>query len=345
MSAANPLVEEILSGQSFELRVLAAQGILPLPIAELVPLQVRLADDPDRFIGESARNSLATLDARVAAGYLESDAPPEVLHYFARHRREAQLLEVVLRRRDVPRALLGEIAAWLGPDLQEALLLRQDAIVEAPRILDALESNPQLTPFARRRIAEYREHLLPRAAPTAPTAAAAAAAELFSEEAGLDDDDLVEIERARGEVPAGGEVDRRSGLSEHQIRALPVPIRIKLSRNAARTLRAILIKDINSNVAVSTLLNSAFSEDEIEQLASSRHVIDEVLATIAKDREWISRYRICLALVKNPRLPVAQAVRLVARLGVRDLRSLARDRNIADAVRNAADRSYKIKSV
>lgn len=340
MSAPNPLVEEILSGQSLELRVLAAQGILPLPIAELVPLQVVLATDRDPFIAESARNSLAGLDVGVASAFLESEASPGVLEYFAQNQRDPRLLEVILHRRDVPRSLLVEIAPALSADLQEALLLRQDAIVDEPLILDALERNPDLSPFARRRILEYREHLLPRAAqPSAP----AAIANPFQREAGLDADDLEEIERAR-ELPAIGEVDRKSGLSEHQVRALPVPIRLKLSRNASPTLRRILIRDINTNVAVSTLLNSAFNEDEVEQLASSRNVIDEVLTMLAKKREWVSRYNVCVNLTKNPRVPISTAVQLVNRLGVRDLRLLSRDRNVPDAVRNAASRLYKIKS-
>lgn len=340
MSSSSPLVEEILSGQSFELRVLAAQGILPLPLAELVPLQVLLAQDEDRFIAESARNSLQGLEARVVASYLEAEATPEVLDYFARNRRESMLLETILRRRDVPRALLVELAGSLAADLQEALLLRQDAIVECPAILDALERNPSLSPFARRRVLEYREHLLPRAAaaPAAPVEEA-----LFAPEAQLTEEDLEEIERVRA-TEAMGEVDRRSGLSEHQIRSLPVPIRLKLSRGASRTLRSILIKDINTNVAVSTLLNSAFSEDEIEQLASSRSVIDEVLTTIASKREWVSRYNVCSNLTKNPRVPVGKAVQLVSRLGVRELRMLSRDRNVPDAVRSTAYRLYRIKA-
>jgi hypothetical protein len=340
MNASSPLVEEILSGQSFELRVLAAQGILPLPIAELVPLQVYLAGAEDEFIAESARNSLASLDARVAAAFLEGEADAETLGYFARYRSDTSLIEVILRRRDVPRELLEEIAPGLSPDLQEALLLRQDAIVERPAILDALERNTLLSPFARRRILEYREHLLPRAA---PEEAPAPAASPFQAEAELTEEELEEIERVRQEAP-GGEVDRRTGLSEHQIRSLPVPIRLKLSRGASRTLRSILIKDINTNVAVSTLLNSAFSEDEIEQLASSRNVIDDVLMAISQKREWVARYNVCVNLTKNPRVPVGKAVQLVARLGVRELKTLSKDRNVPDAVRSTAYRLYRIKA-
>ena len=58
-----------------------------------------------------------------------------------------------------------------------------------------------------------------------------------------------------------------------------VPLRIKLARGASRTLRGILVRDLNQSVARAALNGSAMSEDELEQIASSRAVIDvEVLA-------------------------------------------------------------------
>jgi hypothetical protein len=86
------------------------------------------------------------------------------------------------------------------------------------------------------------------------------------------------------------------------------------------------------------------SEDEVAQIASSRSVVDEVLSEISRRRDWINKYKICLSLVKNPRVPVGMAVKLLSRLAVRDLRSLMRDRNVADAVRSGAERLYKIKT-
>ncbi len=341
MSAQSPLISEILGGESFELRILAAQGILPLPPSELIPLQVLLAADEDQFIAESAKSSLAAIDRKVASVFLATDAPPEVLRYFATQVRDSMLVDAVIRRRDVDRELLFEIAPDLPADLQEVLLLRQDAIVELPRILDALETNQALTPYSRRRVLEYREHLLPAAA--APAAVDVESTADFAEEAELTTEDLEELERVR-ERPAGGESDRRTGLSEHQIRALPVPVRLKLTRGASRTLRSILIRDLNPNIALSVLTFSAITEDEVEQLAGSRAVVDEVLIAIAKRRDWVSRYSTCLNLVRNPRLPVGTAVKLVARLGVRDLRNLGRDRNIPDAVRSMAQRLYRIKA-
>ncbi|HLF57180.1 MAG TPA: hypothetical protein VI942_10075 [Thermoanaerobaculia bacterium] len=340
MSTTHPLVEEILGGESYELRVLAAQGILPLPPAELIPLQVHLADADDAFLADAARSSLASLDPRIVSVYLAADAPVEVLRYFATRQHDSTLLEPILSRRDVPRELLVELAPKLPADLQELLLLRQDAILERPEILDSLADNPRLSPYSRRRIAEYREHLLPRASRAA--AVAVSSEQFFPQDEELSEEEQVELERIR-RAAAGGDVDRTTGLSEHQIRALTVPLRLRLAQGASRTLRAILIKDSNTSVALAVLQRSAFTDDEIEQLAASRAVVDDVLLAIAKRREWTARYGVCLNLARNPRIPIGIAIKCLPRLSVRDLRLLGRDRNISDAVRSTAQRLYRIK--
>jgi hypothetical protein len=336
--ASDPLIAQVLSGESFELQVLAAQGILPLSAEELIPLQVRLAASGHELVASYARASLAQVEAHLASAFLAGGAGVEVLGYFAAESEDPLVLETILRRRDTPRALLGDLAGRLPPDLQEILLLRQDAIVESPAILDALEANPQLSVYSRRRILEYREHLLPRERAPEPSRAAE-----IAPEAELEAADLAEIERVQS-LPPEGEVDERTGLSEGQVRALPVPVRMKLTRGASRTLRNILLRDSNALVATSVLANSALSEDEIEQIAASRNVVDDVLSFIARRREWVARYNVVHNLVRNPRAPVGITVRLVARLSVKDLKNLARDRNVPDAVRSTADRLYKIKN-
>ncbi len=336
--AGNPLVAQVLSGESYELQVLAAQGILPLSAEELIPLQVRLAASADQVVASYARASLGQVEPHLASAFLAGEASLEVLEHFAAESADPLVLETILRRRDTPRDLLADLARRLPPDLQESLLLRQDAIVEHPAILDALLENPQVSVYARRRILEYREHLLPRERAPAPLAAAA-----IAPEAELEAEDLIEIERVQA-LPAEGEVDERTGLSEGQVRALPVPVRMKLTRGASRTLRNILLRDSNALVATSVLANSALSEDEVEQIAASRTVVDDVLAFIARRREWIARYNVAHNLVRNPRTPVGISVRLVARLSVKDLKNLSRDRNVSDAVRSTAERLYRIKN-
>lgn len=316
-----------------QLQILAAGGLLPLPPDELIPVQVELAVSADQEVAERARATLVALDPRIATPFLEGAASGAELQFFAREATHPLILEKILRRRDVPRRILIELARRLPPELQEILLLRQDAILDEPAILDALALNPLVSSYSLRRINEYRQHLLPR-----QRGAASRPDEEEMDEVAFQ----LAVEAVRA-APASGEIDTQTGLSEGQIRLLPVPARLKLTRGAPRLLRLILLRDSNAQVAVSVMQNNALSEQEVEQLAASRSVVEEVLEVIARRREWVGRYNITKALVLNPRTPLPTALRLVTKLSVRDLRDLGRDRNVPDAVRSTALRLYRIK--
>lgn len=328
------LVEQVRSGANRQLQLLAASGLLPLAPEEMIPLQVELAHGRDPEISQKAVEALRAVDARLAGAFLERQAPEPVLIFFANQSSNPGLIEAILRRRDVPRRVLMDLARRIPPDLQEILILRQDAILEEPGILVALEGNPQISSYTRRRIAEYREHLLPRdrtAGPAPPV-----------EE--MDDADLaVTVAAVKRAMPVDGEVEEQTGLSEGQIRLLPVPARLKLSRGAGRVLRWLLMRDSNTQVALSALLSNNLPEQEVEQIANSRAVAEEILDAIARRREWVSRYSVAKALVKNPKTPLPISLKLVNRMAVRDLRDLSRDKNVPDAVRSSSLRLYRIK--
>jgi hypothetical protein len=334
---SSPLLERVRSGNR-EFQLLAAEGVLPLPPEDLIPLQVDLAQGDDAEVAEIARNSLRSVDVRMARPFLERQAGEGVLAFFAEEINHPELLEVILRRRDVPRRILARLARRLPPDLQELLLLRQDAIVEEPAILEALEENPQVSSYSQRRIAEYREHLLPRrrAAPAEPLPAGHPE-EMSEEELAL------AIEAARALPPVGELEPERTKLTEGQIRGLSIPARLKLTRGAPRALRSILLRDSNPQVAVSVIVNNNLTDQEVEQTASNRSVVEEVLVAIARRREWSNKYSIMKSLVQNPRTPLMISMRMITKLSVRDLKELGRDRNIADAVRSTALRMYRIK--
>lgn len=331
------LLDQVRSGANRQLQVLAASGFLPLAPEDLIPLQVQFARGQDAELAGKASDALRQVDVRVAASFLERQAGEDVLAFFALQASHPRLIETILRRRDVPRRLLVDLARRLPPDLQEILILRQDAILDEPAILSSLEANPQLSGYVQRRITEYRDHLLPRERTARPAAASEGPLEEIDDEA---------LEVALGAVkalPVEGEIEEKTGLSEGQIRMLPVPARLKLARGAPRLLRQFLLRDTNPQVACAALLFNNLSDQEIEQTASSRSVQQEVLDAIARKREWIGRYPVMKALIQNPRTPLALAIKYVPRLAVRDLRDMAKDRNIPDAVRSMALRLYRIK--
>lgn len=341
MNEAPSLIDRILDGANPQLQRMAADGLVPLPPEELIPVQVVLASaGADAAVRELARRRLGSMEPKILARFLETAAHDD-LAYFAEHAEHPLVLETLLRRRDVPRPLLAHLAPRLREDLQEVLLLRQDAIVDLPAILDALESNPRLSSYAGRRIREYREHLLPRA-PAEAAEPVAAPLEIDDEE--WTDEQVAEAIEEVKTVPAAGEQDEDTGLSDAQIRMLPLPVRLKLARKAGRSLRTILVRDPNPKVAVSVIKFNHVPDSEVELIANNRSVCEEVLAEIGSRREWVRKPLIVLSLVQNPRTPVALALKLVPRLSLRELRGLSLNRNVSDAVRSTARRLYTIKS-
>lgn len=331
------LEREVLSGRRRDLQMLAARGVLPLPVQRLVSLQVALVAGSDRTVSTNAQEALREADPKILAQVVTDGADVAVLTYLALHLSHPLVHEAILRRRDVPRPLLREMAPTLSPEMQEILLLRQDAILEEPAILEALSRNPQLGSFARRRIGEYRQHLLP------PERAETEREQILRQAEKISDEEMeAALEEAAAE-PAFGEVDELTGLSESQLRSLPVPVRLRLARGAPRALRSILVRDPNPLVSTAVLQNNPMSDSEVEQVAKNRSVSGEVLEEVSRNRAWIRKYPIVLALVRNPRTPTGIALRLAGRLAVRDLRALARDRDVANAVRITAERLYKMK--
>ncbi len=338
MTTQASLLDQILSGANRQLQVLAASGLVPLPPEELLPIQVALASSPDQEIAGKAQEALRTIEPRVATNFLTQHAGAQELAYFGIEVRHPTMLEAILRRRDVPLDLLMRMAPTLTPEAQEVLVLRQDAILEEPKILVALEGNPQLSSYTKRRIWEYREHLLPRdkVPPKKPD-------EIQAEADSLTEEEVQEAIDEAGEKPSEGKPEETTGLTDAQIRSLSIPVRVKMARGANRQVRAILIHDTNSMVALSVINGNSLPDQEVEQIANSRSVISDVLAEIPKRREWIRKYTIAKALVKNPRTQLATSIGLVPRMTMRDLRDLARDKNIPDGVRSVARRLYMAK--
>jgi hypothetical protein len=128
-----------------------------------------------------------------------------------------------------------------------------------------------------------------------------------------------------------------------KIQKLNVSERIQLALRGGREMRSILLKDPNKEVMYSVLENQKISDSEIEIIARSRSVAEEVLRRITKNREWMKNYAITLALVTNPKTPAGLAVGFVSSLKKKDLKLLETNRNLSEAVRGAAKRLTQAK--
>ena len=123
-----------------------------------------------------------------------------------------------------------------------------------------------------------------------------------------------------------------------EIQAMAVGERLKLALKGNRDTRTLLLRDPSHLVRRFVLQNARITDEEIVALSKNRNVDRELLEEICRRKEWVSNYQVRLALATNPKTPLAVAVRYVPTLLPRDLRQLAKSKNVPSAVCGMAKR-------
>jgi hypothetical protein len=114
---------------------------------------------------------------------------------------------------------------------------------------------------------------------------------------------------------------------------MTVSEKIKLAYSGGKEERRILIGDANKLVGAAVLKSRGLTMNEVESICQMRHLADEIFRTVAGRREWIRKQSIALALVKNPKVPLALTLPLIKNVPLRDLRLISRDPNLAEGLR------------
>jgi hypothetical protein len=86
------------------------------------------------------------------------------------------------------------------------------------------------------------------------------------------------------------------------------------------------------------LRNPRITDGEVLMMAQNRTIDEEVIRIITDRREWMQNYRIRHALATNPKTPIPVALRQVDTLAIRDLRLIAKSRNVHSTVAQRARR-------
>lgn len=132
------------------------------------------------------------------------------------------------------------------------------------------------------------------------------------------------------------EQPRKSLMAE--IAGLSVGQRIKLAFKGNREARNLLIRDPNRIIRRCVLQNPRITEDEIVMICKNRSIDLELLDLISKKRDWMQNYPIRLAMVMNPKTPLTVGLRLVRTLHEKDVRNLAKSRDVPSTISSAAKR-------
>lgn len=123
-----------------------------------------------------------------------------------------------------------------------------------------------------------------------------------------------------------------------RIQAMTVAERIKLALHGNRESRQILIRDSNRLIRRFVLQNPRTADDEIIAICKNRTADDELLRVIADSRDWTKNYQVRHALVTNPKTPLTISMRFLSGLSERDIRGIAKSKNVPGTIATQAKR-------
>ena len=119
--------------------------------------------------------------------------------------------------------------------------------------------------------------------------------------------------------------------------ALAVGEKVTIARSASPHVIQVLRHDPTPRVIAALLDNPRLVEADLLPLASGETAPTPVLGVILGHRKWGNRYPVKVAVVKNPRAPLQQALYQLPLLKKPDLRAVAADPRLAPALRRKAE--------
>jgi hypothetical protein len=329
-----------------------ARGFLPLAQQDMIGVLTYLALSDDAEIAQYARDSFATeLPARAIFEYATNEQlEPEHLARLLRFTDDNMIVEALIRNRAVPDDVVAELARHAEPGVQEVIVINQARILRAPEILDALLENPALSADARRRALETKEEFFEKRA-------------RLQQQAEEEEEELLDVP-----LDAIADLLEKAAEAENEPETAPVPLmdsertdpkkqslwarvsfmtiaeKVKLAFRGDRTARMLLVRDRNRLVCAGVMRNPRMTEQEAEMIAGMRNVEEEVLRLVGMRRDWMSKYNIMLALLRNPKTPVGVVLPLINRLTLRDLKGLKDDKGVQHIVRDLARKAYLMRT-
>jgi hypothetical protein len=346
--------EMLLSGHAPKnVRLLMAQGAMPLPVQETLELLVHLTRDDDDEISQQAVKTLdGWTESEILAALRLKDCPSIILDFFADTNRPEHILQAIIVNPSASGETIARLAAAVPFTLLDSILDNRTRILEFPAILEGIRRNPAANARALGLVTEIETEFLGEKRKDYTVES------IVEAEAGAEDvlpapEDILDFESEIAALLSSSPPDTDLSLEglplesgggdniSSRITTMSPKEKIKYALFGSREIRAILIRDTNREVARTVLRSPKLKENEVEAIAAMRSVSDDVLREIGTSREWLRNSIIVNNLVKNPKTPPVIAQRLMPRLRNQELTLMARDRSVPDTTRNNAQRLLK----
>jgi len=330
-------------GSPVPIRMMAAKALIPLAPSEMLGALFILSFDSDASVRETAAKTAAGLPDRVLAPALRDESTKALVlaHFLNLVGHNEAYAQMVILNATTPDEAVAKVASTCSSKISEIVAQNQLRVLRHEDIIRQLCRNPNASramidgvcDFAVRsgvvlddvqQIQDARLRVFGPDALKKPVDRGPTAAEIMSEYLELADETAPPMEEGK-----------RLTLSQ-RVMKMSITEKIKLATVGNREARSLLIRDNNKLVAVAVIRSPRITDGEVLRVAANRASPDEVLRIIYGNREWTKKYPVKVALVKNPKTPLAISLRFLAGLRESEVKELARDRNVPSSIQQAA---------
>lgn len=290
-----------------------------LPEDEVTVLFV-LSFDKDAELSGAAKKSLVEMPLQSLLEALDAALDPLVIKKILELRGDDEAVQAMAAMNPgVDDATLAELAST-GPD-EVIVALSEDVelLAAKPFVKEALRNNPRTSNSVRLSLSEFKPRPVEGAKKTV-------------EHSKLDKD----------------LTDEKKAKSDEQniyklITTLNAGQKLKLALSGNKSARDVLIKDSNKVIAMSVLKNPRITEEEVQKVTLTKGTNDDMLRQIARNKEWVKSYSIRVGMLTNPKTPLQVSLKLLDSVYEKDLQSIAKSKNVPNALASAARRRLETK--
>jgi len=343
------------------LRMMAAKALVPLAPADMLGALFMLTFDSDAGVRETAAKTAATLPDRFSAGLRDEGVAAPVLGWFLSLLSARDVLaEMLVLNPTTPDEAVAEVARGCSAKIAEIIGQNQLRVLRHENIIRGLCTNPNASPALLDNVCDFavrsgmaiidvsqmqaaRVRIFgPSAAPPEPGPTAEELLKEFADDAPKAAAALAGKEE--GEDPTAAMPEAKKLSLTQRIMKMSIAQKIKLATLGNKEARSFLIRDTNKLVCTAVIRSPRITDGEVLNCATNKAANEEVLRIIYNSREFTKNYKIKLALLKNPKLPLSVGMKFLSTLRENDLKDLSRDKNVPSALQGVAKKMVEKKN-
>ena len=324
-------------GAPRDAQLAAARGALPLTGKDLLMVLFFLCRVTDAEIKHAAIKTLREMPATILTPVLkDASLHPHLIDLVVKARLvDDELMGAVIMHPATAAKTMLYLARNASSGVLERISAHQNLLYEQPGLIEAIVANP-----AAEKVLKFKLGWQESEQPASPDAAQ----DSQDDCSGADDHPETAESREQTESEALMEQAEEEGLSKYQIALeLKVAEKIKMGLTGDKEWRALMMKESNKLIQGAVMKNPRITDGEVLMVAKNKTSSDDLIRMILLNKDWVKNYEIKKALLVHPKTPAPKALRFVSYMTMKDIKDLAKSRQVSNIVSTAARKELEMR--